>query len=104
MQSSWWNQEEDEPEQSLQASIPPFSKRLCEHCSPTWTMLECFSPVSSVVFYLFFKDPIEDLSKFPCDSKPQGGDDSTSQHAQAGQEGFSRLVHLSGKFAVITSW
>lgn len=36
------------------------------------------------------------------DSKPQGGDDSISQHAQDRQEGFSRLVHLSGKFASIT--
>lgn len=36
------------------------------------------------------------------DSKPEGGDDSISQHAQDRQEGFSRLVHLSGKFASIT--
>lgn len=65
-------------------------------------MLEGFSLVSSVVFYIyFFKDPIEALSKFPQDSKPQGGDDSNSQHAQARQEGFSRLVHLSAKFALI---
>lgn len=57
VQSSWWSQEEgnETPEQSLQAPIPPFSERVCEHCSPTGTMLEGVRLVSSVVFYLFLR-------------------------------------------------
>lgn len=81
-----------------------FSRRTCERRSPTQTMLEGFGFVRSHQWFsgYFFPDPLEALPKFPQDGKPPGGDDCSVQRIQAKQQGFSRLVCLSGKFASIT--
>lgn len=83
---------------------PPFSRRMHEHHFPTQTTLEGFSLMRPDQWFsgCFFTDPLESLPKFPWGGKPQGGDDCATQCVWARQRGFSRLVRLSGKFALIT--
>lgn len=51
---------------------------------------------------IYFPDPLEVFPKFARDCRPWGEDDCTVQRVQARQQGFSRLVRLFGKFALIT--